>query len=177
MGLQGGALLMFMCVFCLSHGLMRTSSAAPVQGGSGHKGRKLLAASQTRPAAGATVNSAAAPNQAASTTTAVGVTTRQLLQEHECYDGDYWIQCNSQPLCWGIGRSAPSTECGPFWMCESMCNTAEQNGGVCARLWNAPSESYYYSINYEGAVYCDPPGGGSGGGPKPKRPPKKPKRL
>uniref|UniRef100_A0A383W256 Uncharacterized protein n=1 Tax=Tetradesmus obliquus TaxID=3088 RepID=A0A383W256_TETOB len=171
MGLQRGALLMFVCVFCLSHGLVRIACASPLQGGSGHQGRKLLAVTQTHPAAGAAVKPAAASGQAASATTAVGVTMRQLLQEHECYDGDYWIQCNSQQLCGGIGRSAPSTECGPAWMCESMCNTAEQNGGVCARLWNPPSESYYYSINYEGAVFCDPPGG-NGGGPRPRPRPK-----
>jgi hypothetical protein len=34
-----------------------------------------------------------------------------------------------------------------------------QNGGQCAELWNEPSQSYYYSIQYEGAVFCDPPGG------------------
>ncbi|KAF6261790.1 hypothetical protein COO60DRAFT_1499362 [Scenedesmus sp. NREL 46B-D3] len=86
---------------------------------------------------------------------------RQLLQEHACHDDEFWIHCNSQPLCWGIGRSAPSTECGPAWLCESMCNTALQRGGVCNRQWNPPSGSYYFSIVYQGAVFCDPPRGGS----------------
>jgi hypothetical protein len=40
-----------------------------------------------------------------------------------------------------------------------MCNAAEQEGGACARLWNEPSNSFYYSINHEGAVFCDPPKG------------------
>jgi hypothetical protein len=79
----------------------------------GKKGRKLSAATKPGPAATAATASAAKPvaaaGQVASSASAVGLAKRQLLQEHVCYDDEFWIHCNSVPLCWGIGRGAPST--------------------------------------------------------------------
>jgi hypothetical protein len=55
---------------------------------------------------------------------AAAAARRQLLQEHECDDGEFWIQCNSEPLCWGIGRGAPST--GETWQPELFCYNRKQ---------------------------------------------------
>jgi hypothetical protein len=95
---------------------LRKLQAAPSTTTQQSESAATAAAAHASAAAPATASTTAAATVAATEVAAgslvqdlTAIAQRQLLQEHVCYGGDYWIQCNSQPLCWGIGRGAPST--------------------------------------------------------------------
>jgi hypothetical protein len=88
----------------------------------------------------------------------------------DCRSEEIWIQCNSTALCSAIGWSAPTAAMGTECDCIDMCKIAQSNAGLCLHAWNKPTTSYYYSLQYDGAVICGGPrrgGGGRKGAPVP----------